>query len=257
MIPFDMKTSIFTYILVNHIYSIVLGITWYRNRTRRWGIGFFFADFVFKSAGMTLACLRGALPPVISIVAANVLMFSGTLFMLFGMARFLKVRLRQRPYGLYTLLFTVLYAICALVYPDIRARIVIFSGMLAPVVAHTAWLVYTSPHKDLRSHASPAGIAFALFAVVFGVRVACALTGDPIASYFHAPITDSFLTILCQVLSVYLAYALLLMISNRIADLPDRGTVPLTPQGPGAGAPGPCVCYRLYRKIFPRKGLFR
>ena len=257
MMPFDMKTSIFTYILVNYIYSVVLGVVWYRNRSRRWGIGFFFADFVFKSVGMTLACLRSTLPPVVYIVAANILMFSGTIFMLFGMARFLGIRVRKTPYGLYILLFTSLYAFFALVHPDIRARIVLFSGMLAPVVTYTAWLVFTSRNSALKKHAGPAGIAFALFAVVLAMRVACALTGDPIASYFHAPIMDSFLTVLCQVLSVYLAYALLLMISNRIAGIPDRGAFPIATQDPGPGAPDPCDRYRLYRKILPRKGLFR
>lgn len=255
--PFDMKTSIFTYILVNHIYSLVLGVVWYRNRTRRWGIGFFFADFVLKSAGMTLACLRHTPPHAISIVAANTLMFSGTIFMLFGTARFFGVRLRARPYVLYVILFTALYAFFALIRPDIRVRIVLFSGMLLPVVSHSAWIVFSCPDRELKNHGVPAGVTFALFAAVFFARVVFALTGDPIASYFHQPIMDSVLTLLCQVLSVFLAYSLLLMISNRSTGQLHRETPPMTPQEPGADTPAPWIGYRLYRRIFPLKGLFR
>ena len=255
--PFDMKTSIFTYILVNHIYSMVLGVVWYRSRTHRWGIGFFFADFVLKSTGMTLACLRNTLPHAISIVAANVLMFSGTIFMLFGMARFFRIRLRAMPYALYILLFTALYAFFALIHPDIRVRIVLFSGMLLPVVSYSAWIVFSCPDRALKSHGVPAGVTFALFAAVFFARVVFAITGDPIASYFHQPLMDSVLTVLCQVLSVFLAYSLLLMISNRSTGQQHWETPPITPQGPGTDAPAPRIGYRLYRRIFPLKGLFR
>jgi len=221
MITFDMKTAIYTYILVNYLYSMVLGFTWYQNRKRSWGIEFFLADFLLKSIGMTLACLRSTLPPIISVVGANMLMFSGTILMLFGMARFLGVRIPKKPFYLYILLFTVLYGCFTLVHQEIRVRIMLFSGMLAPVVAYTAWLVFGAADTVHRRYATQAGITFALFALVFVARCVCALTESPISSYFDEPITDSLLTVLCQILSVYLAYSLLLMISNKLAGLPE------------------------------------
>jgi len=214
---FDMKTAIFTYILINYLYTFVLGFLWYQSRQRSWGTGFLLADFLFKSIGMTLAILRGSLPPVISVVFANFLMFSGSIFMLFGMGAFLKVRLSRTPYLFYTLLFTALYAWFALVQPDVRVRIMLFSGMLTPVLIHMSALVFTSKEAALRKYAHHAGIAFSLFALVSVARFACALTGDPISGYFNKPITDSVLTIVCQVLSIYLAYAIYLMINGRLS----------------------------------------
>ncbi|BCS98849.1 hypothetical protein DSLASN_44810 [Desulfoluna limicola] len=214
---FDMKTAIFTYILINYLYTFVLGFLWYQSRQRSWGTGFLLADFLFKSIGMTLAILRGSLPPVISVVFANFLMFSGSIFMLFGMGTFLKVHISRMPYLLYTLLFTALYAWFALAQPDVRVRIMLFSGMLTPVLLYMATLVFRSKETALREHAHHAGVAFSLFALVSVGRFACALTGDPISGYFNKPITDSFLTILCQILSVYLAYAIYLMINGRLS----------------------------------------
>lgn len=214
---FDMKTAIFTYILINYLYTVVLGYLWYQSRQRAWGIGFLLADFLFKSMGMTLAILRGPLPPFVSVVFANFLMFSGSIFMLFGMGAFLKVRLCRTPYIIYTLLFTALYAWFALMNPDVRIRIMLFSGMLTPVLIHMAALVFRSKETALRAYAHHTGIAFSLFALVSMGRFVCALTGDPISGYFNTPITDSFLTIVCQVLSIYLAYAIYLMINGRLS----------------------------------------
>ncbi|WP_300669641.1 hypothetical protein [Desulfoluna sp.] len=218
MITFDMKTAIFTYIFINYLYSLVIGFTWYQNRRQNWGIEGFLADFLLKSIGMTLACLRSTLPPILSVVFANLLMFSGTLFLFFGMARFLKVRIPRPPFYLYTILFTALYAYFTLIHPDIRIRIVLFSGMLTPVVAAMSWLVFAVADPAHRKYATHAGITFGLFALVFMMRCVCALTGDPISNYFNQPITDSLLTLVCQILSVDLAYALLLMIHHKLAD---------------------------------------
>ncbi|MCG8472754.1 MAG: hypothetical protein MI742_13005 [Desulfobacterales bacterium] len=217
----DMRTTVLTYILVNYLYTFVLAFTWYQSKNHRWGTGYILADFLFKGIGMTLATFRGSISPFISIVVANLFMFAGTISMLFGMAQFLKQSLQKWPYFLYTFVFTLLYSWYALVEVNVRMRIILFSGMLAPIFIYITWMIFFRAEHSLRKHATHAGVTFALFALAFLGRVLCAMAGGPVSHYFNQPISDSLLVLTCQVLSIYLAYAILLMINSKLFELTD------------------------------------
>ena len=221
LLAFDMKTSVFTYILTNFLYTLILSFTWYQSRHRNWGVGLILADFILKGIGMSLACMRETWPPTITILLANIFMFSGSVCMLMGMAQFLKCRIIRWPLFLYTLLFASLYAWFALVTPDVRVRIVLFGGMFAPLMLSLCHLIFFKADAAHRRYATQVGITAFLFALVSLARCVFAITGEPMVSYFNQPSTDSFLVIVCQILSIYLAYSIQLMINTKLFDLAD------------------------------------
>ena len=122
---YDLYTTIRIYMLVNYICTFVLGITWYKTKGKYEGIFLVLVDFILQSVGFTLASLQFSVTPIISVVLANTLMYVGSIFMLFGVAKFVNVKIKKYPFVLLSALFVVLYSIYTLYMPVTNTRLII------------------------------------------------------------------------------------------------------------------------------------
>jgi len=213
---FDMKTSIFIYLLVLYISSYVLSVTWIQSRKRFKGIGYFILYFFCLALGVSLALFRGALPDLLTVVLANSLMFTGNAMLVWGMGRFLGIPLNKAPYLILGLGFISLYAWFTFSDPDIRMRIMLFSAMTLPMLIHIVYLIFFKADAAHRKYALNTGITMALFGLVYLSRIYCAYFDPVPGTYFNTPMPDTFHHILGLCLTVLLTLSLHLMINGKL-----------------------------------------
>ncbi len=211
-----MSTLIINYIFISYITTLIILHLWFSyGRTFR-GLKFFLGEFVFHSAGLTLAVFWRVLPPVISVLLPNILMFSSILMLLLGMGCFLKERIQRRPYYIYTGVFTSTYLYYVLIAPDVKMRIILFSAMTIPIFLHVAYLIFWGCPPKLGKHALGVGWLCILFVAVNTLRILYALGQGRVEGYFSTPMVDGFFVLVSQGLTVLLAFLLEVMIISNL-----------------------------------------
>ena len=68
---FDMKTLALVFLMVLYISAYVMTAAWRMGRGRFRGVGAYVGYFVLMAAGVSLALLKGVLPELICVAAAN------------------------------------------------------------------------------------------------------------------------------------------------------------------------------------------
>ncbi|GLI57114.1 hypothetical protein PM10SUCC1_26280 [Propionigenium maris DSM 9537] len=217
-----MNTLIINYIFISYITTLIILHLWFSyGRTFR-GLKFFLGEFILHSAGLTLAAFWRGLPPTISVLLPNILMFSSILLLLLGMGCFLELNIQRRPYYIYTGVFTTTYLYYVFIAPDVRIRIVLFSAMTIPIFLHVAYLIFWGSPNKLRKHALGVGWLSLLFIAVNTLRILYALAQGRVEGYFSTPMMDGFFVLLSQGLTVLLAFLLEVMIISNLFSRADE-----------------------------------
>ena len=216
MLQIDMRTVLIIFVLVNYICVCLMALTVKANQKRFAGVELFLTNFVFQSAGMTLALMRSHIPQLISVIVANLLMFSGVVIFAFGAGRFTRRSVSRPVYLLYLTVFTGGYTYFTYITPDIRMRTMMFSGMLLPVFTHIAYMLFRPADSNNRQHCTLAGVTFTLFAMLYMTRFCFAFTGDGIDNYFETSSPDTIFNIFTLLLTILLIYSIQHMINNRL-----------------------------------------
>jgi len=215
---FDMLTSLFIILMVLYIYAYVMTVTWIQAHRHFNGIEFFFLNFFLHAMGLSVTLLRGRLPDGITIVGGNTLMFCGNFCLLWGMARFMGLKVRILPYAGALTAFIALYTWYTLGSPDIRMRIIIFSGFVLSILLHTSHLIFFRADADHKRYAMNTGVTLILFSLVFLLRICFALGRPMPENYFNTPMPDTVLLVMTLGLLVLLTHSLHLMINGKLLD---------------------------------------
>ncbi|UZP66043.1 GGDEF domain-containing protein [Desulfovibrio mangrovi] len=213
---FDMRTVLVIFVLVNYICAFLMVLTVRVSQKRFDGVKYFLANFIFQSAGMTLALLRPHISPLFSVVLANALMFSGVIAFSLGAGKFTHRHISRAPHLIYTAVFLSAYCYFTYVMPDIRIRTMLFSGMLIPVFAFIAHTLLAPSDKKFAPHCIFPGISFILFTALYIFRFYYAFSGNDISNYFSTHSPDAVINILTMLLSILLMYSIQHMISSRL-----------------------------------------
>ena len=216
MSALHMNTLIINYIFISYITTLIILHLWFSYGKTFKELKFFLWEFVFHSAGLTLAVFWRVLPPVFSVLLPNFLMFSSIVLLLFGVSCFLNLNTRRLPYYIYTGIFTALYLYYVLITPDVKTRIILFSALTIPIFFHTAYIIFCGSSKKLRKHALGVGWLCIFFIAVNTLRILYAFTQDRVDSYFSTPMMDGFFVLLSQGLTVLLAFLLEVMIISSL-----------------------------------------
>lgn len=217
-----MNTLIISYIFISYITTLIILHLWISYGKTFQGLKFFLGEFIFHSTGLTLAAFWRVLPPAISVLLPNILMFSSTLLLLFGMGCFLNTRVPRRPYYIYTGVFIATYLYYVLIAPDVRVRIVLFSALTIPIFFHVAYLIFWGSPPKLGRHALGVGWLCILFIGVNTLRILYALAQGRVEGYFSTPMMDGFFVLLSQGLTVLLAFLLKVMIIGNLFSRADE-----------------------------------
>lgn len=165
-----------------------------------------------------MASMRTFLPPILSVVFANVLMFTGSIFLLFGAAQFINVSLRKKPYLVLSTAFTLSYCYFTFIDPNIRMRLILFTSLILPVFIHTVWIIMVSADHKNRKFAFGVGIVHILYSIDFILRALHGTLNGEIPDYFNTPLDDTFFVIISLLLMIVLTSSLEYMLGMKLMD---------------------------------------
>ncbi|WP_022668396.1 GGDEF domain-containing protein [Desulfospira joergensenii] len=215
----DMRTIILVALMVTYISTYIMAVTWVRIQGKFQGIGGFTGYFGLTALGLSLVLFKGQISDLITIVGVNALMFAGMVMLAGGMARFLNVFMNRSYYFLLFMVFILLYVWFAMVNPDVRIRIMIFSGSVIPIQVHLLWMIFFKAAPDQRRHAFNTGITILLFFIIFLIRLLIAFFFPEPENYLYDRMPDHLFQSLLIALIVLLSHSLQLMINSRLLNL--------------------------------------
>ncbi len=135
--PFDVRTLVQTTMLVWLLSTLSLVFIWWKRKTYP-GFGFWTLEYLAAAVGLQLISLRDLLPPFITVLAGNGLLFIGALMGLEGVKVFF-ARMHSRSYYLVALI-TAEAGLAWFYYitPDINVRVLLasfFIGVISFAIA--------------------------------------------------------------------------------------------------------------------------
>lgn len=212
----DMHTSIFIFVFLSFICTLVIALMWLQYRIKFKGFKYFFMNFLLQSIGLTLEIFRGNIHPVITVIVPNFLIITGVVLFMFGIACFLDLIVKRNIYYIYILFFTALYSYFTVVQPDIRIRIILFTILTIPIFLNVIYLIFVKSDLENRKNALGVGIVCILFIVMNILRFYYVVTGGEIKSYANTPLTDTLFVIFCEALTVMMTFSIILMVVKKL-----------------------------------------
>lgn len=213
----DMRTVMFSHLLIDLVCTFVMISLWLQNHRRFQGTGLWAINFILQTSGITLILLRGVIPDSFSIILANILIVGGMLLGYLGLARFTE----QRPVQAHN--YIILAAYGGILYyftyvtPDTFTRIISFSAILLAYSLQYAWLTLLGVGREKRAMTLPVGLIFCGYCLVNATRIIGQLALPRLESDFlHSGYVDTLFVIAYQLLFVLFTYSLSFMINKRL-----------------------------------------
>ncbi len=216
MVDLDMRTVFTSYLVVTVVCAVVVSSLWRDNRSRSSGIGYWAVDYLFQSLGLLLIVLRGAIPDFISIVVANVLIYGGTALLLVGLEKYVDRPGRQWHNAVALGVFTGVQIYFAYVDVSLTARNINGALMLVFLCSQIAWLMLHRVDVELKPATQPVGLVMVGFVAAATSRIVADLTGEAVVSIFDAPLPDSVIILVNQLLFVALTFSIVVMVNRRL-----------------------------------------
>ncbi|MCK7615518.1 GGDEF domain-containing protein [Roseibium sediminicola] len=182
----DIRTLSYCALLNAFMFSIgiyAVGRTWVRLPGMGWWAGALMAE----ACGFALLGLRGQIPDLLSIVAANTLIASGMWLSQAGIAEFKREKIRFLPLGIALLaLHALLFLWFTYVDPDVGARVIVISVVTSIGAAMVIYQMRGMPHPDLEIPSRVTALFFAGFAVFLLFRAFWAGTHAILPDFMQA-----------------------------------------------------------------------
>ncbi len=213
----DMRTVMFSYLLLSLVCAILMLSLWRQNRGRFEGTGHWAADFVLQAAGLVLIILRGSIHDAVSMVIPNLLILTGALLGYFGLGRFTGER-TAKTYNILLVGVTVIpFSYFSFIQPSTSARMLCFTGTLLIITAQCAWLGLAKVRSALRPITRPVGLVFIAYTLVSTARIGMIIIEPDISNdFFHPKSFDALFIVTYQLLFVLLTYSLSFIINKRL-----------------------------------------
>lgn len=213
---FDLTTTIKIYMFVNYTCTLILGLAWYRIKDKYKGILLVFMDFIFQSIGFTLASLQSVISPIYSIILANSFMYIGAVLLLFGVGKFMNIKIQNVTYIFTSILFICLYSVFTLFYPNTRIRLILFTVMILPIFIHTIYIILFKSDRKHRRFGIHVMISHTLLVLIHGSRAFIGLNNFGLFDYSYLHQSESILIMISLLLMIYLTFSITQMIHMKL-----------------------------------------
>jgi diguanylate cyclase (GGDEF)-like protein/PAS domain S-box-containing protein len=213
----DMRTLIYTHVVINLVCVLVIMLLWLQSRRRFAGTHLWALGFACQTVGFLLIVLRGAIPDWISLVVANSLFILGAILCYRGLERFVGRVGPQTHHVLLLAAFVVVHAYFSLVRPSLPDRNLLLSVVLLMVCGQCVWLLFSPIPPAMRRLTRGVGGVFVGFCLVSLLRIGDYFRDGHVSTdYLHAGAFEMAVLFLYQVLFILLMYSLALMVNKRL-----------------------------------------
>lgn len=216
MISFDLRTVIFTFVLINIVSSLVLVFLWFNSGNRYKGVGRLVISFSFQMLAYVLIMLRGKIPLWISMDAANAISLIGIVIGYTGLQEYCGRKISYLSGLIIFFSAAFLHAWFRFITPDPTARYLIISVAYFILFVQCAnLLLFQSRHLSRLSRFT--GFIFAGLALLALVKIAEFLfSGGKPVDYFQSGNFEAFTMIFYQVFIILLTISITLMLSQDL-----------------------------------------
>lgn len=214
---FDVKTLMSMFVLLAAVASAALAYIWRQNRNRYGGIHLWFASMLSQMFASLLIALRGTIPDVLSLVAANILVVDAILFLQIGLELFIGIKKRHA----FEMILMAVYVVGVFYYSLLDDNISVRIGMLSVMIilfGTKICMMYfrgdtLEPIKIIRAPVLVAmGYILISVARIIRIFILPADTDD----LFQTGYIDTILIVLYNVLTSVLIVTLIVMVNRRL-----------------------------------------
>ncbi|PKN69928.1 MAG: hypothetical protein CVU54_07810 [Deltaproteobacteria bacterium HGW-Deltaproteobacteria-12] len=213
----DMRTLIFSQAVTNLICLLVITVLWQQNRKRFAGSTFLLFDFLLQTLAFFLVVLRGSIPDWMSMVLANTLIMAGALLGYMGLLRFTGQKGTQIHNYFLMAAFVGVHSYFTFVQPNLALRNANIALGLLIVCFQCMWLMLYRVPLGMRPLTRGVGIVFAMYCLVFIIRIGHSLTTrDSVTDFMQAGTFDALIIAAYQLIFIFLTFSLALMFNKRL-----------------------------------------
>ena len=217
MIALDIRTLIFTNMIIYIVCLAVMAVLWRQSRKRFAGMFFWVLDFALQTAAFILIILRGAIPDWMSVVLSNTMVMAGMLSGYMGLERFVEKNSPQIHNYILLIIFVSIHAHFTLIQPNLAARTLNISVGLLFISFQCAWLMLYRVRPDMRRLTRGVGMIFSAFCLVNMIRIAEIFVGTGSrADFFQASTFNALIFVSFKMLLILMTYSLVLMVNKRL-----------------------------------------
>jgi PAS domain S-box-containing protein len=220
MLTLDMKTVMYSNVIISFICIIVMLILWYQNRNKYSGLSYWVIDWVLQAGGALLISLRGTVPNWASIVVGNGMVVGGTIILYFGLCRFTgKKNPPQLKYIILSIfaIFLFIHSYFVFINDDLLARSINTSIGLSLACFLCMWLMFKGVNPDIRRISKGTGISFAIIILISIIRIiGFSLLPQTSNDFLKSGMFDALFVLLLVGGIVFLVFNLVLLVNRRL-----------------------------------------
>lgn len=211
----DIRTVVFSQLLIHLVCTLVLFLLWRNNRGRYDGLSFWVLNSALQPVALALVLLRGHIPDFLSMVGGNTLAFGSVTILYSGLSRFAG-RPALNRLNLYVLaVFALIHSYFSVVDVSFYARNLNFNFFLVVYSLRIVALLRAYP-PELKKHAAAVSHPFMAFAAISLARIALLLSGQHAHDFMQNCQADTALFLLYSGLIILLTYGLFIMVNRRL-----------------------------------------
>lgn len=217
MIPLDLRTIFFSYVIVNFISLGLIGSLYFQIRKRFPGTLTILISFCLSTLGNILLFLRGLIPDWVSIPVANTMIVSSTVILLIGLERFVKKEGPQFQNYILVIAFFMIHSYFTFFQPDLKARNLNLSIAYLIMSFQIAHLMLKRTPPNMRTITRPVGLVFCAVFVIQMFHIFSILKRDSTeTNYFSSDSTESVFLLAWLIIFIVLSYSIILMYNRRL-----------------------------------------
>lgn len=221
MVSLDIRTVIFSFVLVNILSTLVIVFLWRQYRERYKGIGSLVYAFFFQMIAYILIIMRGLVPDWLSSDVGNIISVVGIYIGYLGLEKYTGREVRKLPF--YILYFIFVLVSLWLIYlgPVPEVRFAVVSGAYLILFGQCAWLMIFGVPGGIVKLTMPTGLVFAGFCLLSVVKIAdFIIRGEKPQDYFQSDSLEAVLMISYQMLIIVLVVSVAFMFNyNLLRDI--------------------------------------
>lgn len=217
MISLDIRTVIYSFILINIVSTIVAVYLWISFRNRYSGIGRLACAFLLQLVAYTFIILRGKIPIWLSSDAGNALSVIGIIIGYTGLQEYTGRKINYLPGILVFVTAGILHIWFSYLQPHSGVRLLLLSAANFSLFSYCSWLMISGVNPGMKSLTRYTGFVFAGLAIMAGIKIIDFLIrGELPSDYFQSGSFEAATIMAYQVLIILLIISISLMLGNHL-----------------------------------------
>ncbi|HLN56611.1 MAG TPA: PAS domain-containing sensor histidine kinase [Bacteroidales bacterium] len=213
----DMRTVIFSFVLINIIGTLIITFLWRQYRSRYNGTGHLVSAFSCQMLAYILIILRGSIPEILSLGLSNSLSVAGIFIGYIGLEKYTGVKTSKIPFYVLFGLMVLTTIFFTYIRPIPAARYFIISAVYMFMFGLCAWLMLYRVPEHMAGLTSYTGIVFSGLSFLSALKIAdFIIRSDKPADYFKSDGFEAVVMISFGMMIILLIVSIAIMFSNHL-----------------------------------------